>query len=150
MQRPNIERMVEVLMVEDNPADVRLAMEAWREMGVSHHLSVARNGDEALAFLRREPPHGRAPRPDLMILDLNLPRKDGRELLTELKVDPVLRRIPVIVLTTSNRDHDIARSYDLQASCYIVKPVGLDPALRVMRTIAEFWFTVASLPSAPR
>src|SRR2546426_10715287 len=124
MQRSGTERTLEVLMVEDNLADVGLAVEAWREAGVPHRLNVARTGEEALVVLRREPPHGRAPRPDLLILDLNLPRKDGRELLAELKSDPTLRHIPVIVLTTSNRDHDIRRSYDLQANCYIVKPVG--------------------------
>jgi len=148
MERRISERIFEVLMVEDNPADVRLAAEAWS--GVAHRLNVARNGEEALAYLRRRPPHHRAARPDLVILDLNLPRSDGRELLSELKTDPGLRRIPVIVLTTSDGLLDIQRSYDLQANCYIVKPVGLDPALSVMRAIADFWFGVVALPSGVR
>jgi CheY-like chemotaxis protein len=146
MPRAAEARVVEVLIVEDNPADVRLAKEAWRECGVPHHVRVATNGEEALEVLRCEGVHEGAPRPQLVVLDLNLPRMDGRELLERMKSDPELCRIPVVVLTTSDRDLDIRNSYQLQANCYVVKPVGLEPALRVMQAIASFWFTVASLP----
>jgi CheY-like chemotaxis protein len=139
-------RAVEVLIVEDNPADVRLAKEAWRELGVPHCIRVATNGEEALEVLRCEGVHEGSPRPQLVVLDLNLPRMDGRELLERMKRDPELGRIPVVVLTTSDRDLDIRTSYQLQANCYVVKPVGLEPALRVMKEIASFWFTVAALP----
>jgi len=137
---------VEVLIVEDNPADVRLAKEAWRECTTPHRVRVATNGEEALEILRGEGVHEGLPRPQLVVLDLNLPRMDGRELLERMKRDPDLCGIPVVVLTTSDRDLDIRTSYQLQANCYIVKPVGLEPALRVMQEIANFWFTVAALP----
>jgi len=150
MERQIADQRLEVLMVEDNAADVRIASEAWREAGVRHLLRVARNGEEALSVLRRQAPHDAARRPDLVILDLNLPRMDGRELLAELKSDAELRHIPVIVLTTSDRDRDIQRSYDLQANCYIVKPIGLESAFRVMRAIAEFWFEIVTLPPGKR
>jgi len=142
---PN-ERVVEVLLVEDNPADARLAKEAWREVAVPHRMRVATNGEDALEVLRCEGVHEGAPRPALVVLDLNLPRMDGRELLERMKGDPELCRIPVVVLTTSDRDLDIRTSYQLQANCYVVKPVGLEPAMRVLSKIAEFWFTVAALP----
>jgi chemotaxis family two-component system response regulator Rcp1 len=133
---------IEILLVEDNPADVRLTQEALREGKVKNNLSVARDGEEALAFLRREG----APRPDLILLDLNLPRRDGREVLKEIKDDPQLRMIPVVVLTTSAAEGDILKSYSLHANCYITKPVDLDQFITVVKSIDDFWLTIVRLP----
>src|SRR2546425_1183853 len=116
---------IEILLVEDNPADVRLTIETLKDAQVSSNLNVARDGVEAMAYLRREGPHARAARPDLVLLDLNLPRKNGREVLAEMKADQHLRRIPVVMLTTSQTDEDILKSYDLGANCYIPKPIEL-------------------------
>ncbi len=140
-------RSIEVLLVEDNPGDVRLTMEAMRESKVIVNLSVAPDGEEALAFLRRLGPHLGAPRPDLILLDLNLPRKDGREVLAEIKADADLRRIPVVVLTTSRAEEDILRTYDLHANCFITKPVDLDQFITVVASISDFWFSVVRLPT---
>jgi two-component system, chemotaxis family, response regulator Rcp1 len=140
---------VEILLVEDNPADVRLTVEVLRDGPVQNHLSVARDGVEALAFLRREGPYAGAARPDLILLDLNLPRKDGREVLAEVKSSPDLRTIPVIVLTTSADDRDVARSYELHANSYIIKPVDFDQFLAAMRSIEDFWLRRVSLPRLP-
>ncbi len=142
-------RPIEILLVEDNPGDVRLTIEALKEGKVSNNLSVARDGVEALAFLRREGSFSQAPRPDLVLLDLNLPRKDGREVLAEIKVDPLLRRIPVVVLTTSKAEEDILRTYDLHANCYITKPVDLEQFISVVRSIDDFWLSVVKLPPNP-
>ena len=139
---------VEILLVEDSPADVRLTVEALRDAKVRNNLHVAQDGEEALAFLRREGEHADAVRPDLILLDLNLPKKDGREVLEEIKADPQLRRIPVVVLTTSEAEQDILRSYDLHANCYITKPVDLDQFITVVRTIEDFWLTIVKLPPA--
>ncbi|HLI27394.1 MAG TPA: response regulator [Chloroflexota bacterium] len=144
--RPAAARPVEILLVEDNPGDVRLTVEALREARVANRLSVAADGQEALAFLRREGRYADAPRPDLILLDLNLPRKDGREVLAEIKADPVLRRIPVVVLTTSSAEQDILRSYDLHANCYITKPVDLEAFLTVVRAVEYFWLRIVALP----
>jgi CheY-like chemotaxis protein len=138
---------VEILLVEDNAGDVRLTQEALREGRVCNRLSVARDGVEALAYLRREGPHAYAPRPDLVLLDLNLPRKSGREVLQEMKSDPELRSIPVVVLTTSEDQQDVQRSYELNANCYITKPVELDEFLGVIQSVQDFWFTVVKLPT---
>ncbi len=146
MSSQSVSRPVEVLLVEDNPGDVRLTREALKEGSIRSHLHVARDGVEALAFLRRQGEHAGAPRPDLVLLDLNLPRKDGREVLTEIKEDAALRQIPVVVLTSSQADEDIRRAYDLHANCYIAKPVDLDRFIHVVRSIEEFWFTVVKLP----
>lgn len=137
---------VEILLVEDNAADVRLTIEALKEGKVRNRLSVARDGVEALAFLRREGEHAGAPRPDLILLDLNLPRMDGRELLAVIKEDPTLRRIPVVVLTTSKAEEDILRTYDLHANCYVTKPVDLDRFIEVVKSIDDFWLTIVRLP----
>ena len=137
---------VDILLVEDNPGDVRLTQEALREGKIHNRLTVARDGVEALAVLRREGPHTGAPRPDLILLDLNLPRKDGREVLADIKVDEQLRRIPVVVLTTSKAEEDILRTYDLHANCYITKPVDLDQFIEVIKSIDDFWLTVVRLP----
>jgi CheY-like chemotaxis protein len=146
MSSQAVSRPVEVLLVEDNPGDVRLTREALREGKIRNNLHVARDGVEALAFLRRQGEHAGAPRPDLILLDLNLPRKDGREVLTEIKDDASLRQIPVVVLTSSQAEEDIIRAYDLHANCYISKPVDLDQFISVVRSIEDFWFTVVKLP----
>lgn len=146
MSSQSVSRPVEVLLVEDNPGDVRLTREALREGKIRNNLHVARDGVEALAFLRRQGEHAGAPRPDLILLDLNLPRKDGREVLTEIKDDATLRQIPVVVLTSSQAEEDIIRAYDLHANCYISKPVDLDQFISVVRSIEDFWFTVVKLP----
>lgn len=139
-------RPVEILLVEDNPGDVRLTIEALKEGKVRNNLSVVKDGVEALAFLRREGPFAGATRPDLILLDLNLPKKDGREVLAEIKEDGALRRIPVVVLTTSKAEEDILRTYDLHANCYITKPVDLEQFISVVRSIDDFWLSVVRLP----
>ena len=137
---------IEILLVEDNEADVRLTQEALTDAKVRNRMSVATDGDEALMFLRRLGRHADAPRPDLILLDLNLPRKNGREVLAEIKQDSDLKRIPVVVLTTSRAEEDVIRSYDLHANCYITKPVDLDQFLSVVRSIEHFWLTIVTLP----
>jgi chemotaxis family two-component system response regulator Rcp1 len=146
MKRTSPGKPIEILMAEDNPGDVRLTMEALRDAKVLNHMSVAADGVEAMAFLRREGQHAHAPRPDLILLDLNMPRKDGREVLAEIKEDLDLRRIPVVVLTTSTAEKDIMESYDLHANCYIAKPVDLDQFLDVVKSIEDFWLTIVRLP----
>jgi two-component system, chemotaxis family, response regulator Rcp1 len=136
----------DILLVEDNPGDARLAQEALKEGRVPSRLKVVVDGVEAMNYLRRESAYGDAPRPHLVLLDLNLPRKDGRQVLAEMKADPELRRIPVVVLTTSQADQDIMRSYDLHANCYITKPVDLDRFISVVRSIEEYWCSVVTLP----
>jgi two-component system, chemotaxis family, response regulator Rcp1 len=138
---------VEILLVEDNPGDVRLTEEALREGKMRNNLTVARDGVEALQVLRREGPHASAAVPDLILLDLNLPRKDGREVLAEIKSDAQLRRIPVVVLTTSQAEEDILRSYDLHANCYIHKPVDFQSFISVIQSIDSFWLSVVKLPN---
>ena len=137
---------IRVLLVEDNPGDVRLTIEAMREGRVLNSMNVAVDGEEAMAFLRKQPPYEDAPRPDLILLDLNLPRKDGREVLAEIKADDSLRRIPVVILTTSRAEEDVLRSYNLHANCYITKPVDLDQFINVVKSINDFWFSVVRLP----
>lgn len=141
-----LSRPIEVLLVEDNPGDVRLTREALREAKVRNHLHVAPDGVAALAFLRREEEHAGAVRPDLILLDLNLPRKSGREVLEEIKADPSLRAIPVVILSSSEAEQDILRAYDLHANCYVTKPVDLDQFITVVKSIEEFWFTIVKLP----
>jgi two-component system, chemotaxis family, response regulator Rcp1 len=139
-------RAVEILLVEDNPGDVRLTIEALREAKVHNHLSVAHDGLEAMAFLHRQGAFANAPRPDLILLDLNLPRKDGREVLTEIKTDLMFRRIPVVILTTSQAEEDIIKAYNLNANCYISKPVDLDQFVKVVKSIEDFWLEIVRLP----
>lgn len=141
-------RDIEILLVEDNPGDVRLLREAWRESRVANSIIVVTDGEQALAYLRREGCYANALRPDLILLDLNLPRKDGREVLREVKDDPELRRIPVVVMTTSHAEADILSSYNLHANCYIPKPVDLDEFIAVMRVVEEFWLHIVKLPSS--
>lgn len=140
-------RPIEILLVEDNPGDVRLTVEALKEGKVHNRLNVARDGVEALDYLRRRTPYADAERPDVILLDLNLPRKDGREVLAEIKNDEELRRIPVVILTTSKAEEDILRSYQLHANCYVTKPVDLDQFMTVVRSIEDFWFSIVRLPS---
>lgn len=139
-------RPVEILLVEDNPGDVRLTREALREGKVRNNLHVAADGVEALHFLRKEGRFADAVRPDLILLDLNLPKKDGREVLEDIKSDPDLRYIPVVVLTSSQAEQDILRAYDLHANCYVSKPVDLDQFIHVVHSIEDFWFTIVKLP----
>jgi len=138
---------IEILLVEDSPGDVRLTREAFKDAKVHISLHVAPDGAEAMAFLRREGDYANVPRPDLILLDLNLPKKDGREVLGEIKESPTLKSIPVVVLTTSASEADILRSYNLHANCYITKPVGLNGFLDVVKSIDDFWLTVVKLPS---
>ncbi len=140
-------RPVEILLVEDNAADVRLTVEALKEGKVRNHLTVAQDGVVAMQVLKREGQYRQARRPDLVLLDLNLPRMDGRELLARIKEDADLKRIPVVVLTTSKAEEDIVRSYNLHANCYITKPVDLERFIQVVRSIDEFWLTVVKLPT---
>ncbi len=146
MNSANAGRPINILLVEDNPGDARLTMEALRDAKVRNELSVVVDGVEAMAFLRRENGYAGAPRPDLILLDLNLPRKDGRQVLEEIKQDKNLQRIPIAVLTTSQAEKDILTSYNLHANCYITKPVDLDEFMRVVKGIEEFWLSIVKLP----
>ena len=141
---------IEVLLVEDSPGDVRLTREAFKDAKVHIKLHVASDGADAMAFLRREGEHCNAPRPDLILLDLNLPKKDGREVLAELKESPTLKCIPVVILTTSASEADIRGSYQLHANCFITKPVDLGGFLTVVKSIDNFWLSVVKLPHEPR
>jgi chemotaxis family two-component system response regulator Rcp1 len=139
-------RPIEILMVEDNPGDVRLTVEALKEGKVRNNFHTVADGEEALAYLRRRGRYAEAARPDLILLDLNLPKKSGREVLAEIKDDPELRRIPVVILTVSQAEQDILKSYNLHANFYITKPVDLDQFLEVVKSIENFWLTVVMLP----
>jgi len=142
-------KAITILLVEDNPGDADLAREALEGSKISNNLFVAEDGEKAMAFLRREGPYAGMPRPDLVLLDLNLPRKDGREVLSEIKSDPELRAIPVVILTTSQAEEDVCRSYNLHANCYITKPIDLNQFLHVVRTIENFWLSIVVLPTRP-
>lgn len=139
-------RLIEILLVEDNTGDIRLTREAFKDGKVLNKLSVVEDGAEAMAFLRREGKYTDAPRPDLILLDLNLPKKDGRQVLAEIKVDQNLKRIPVVILTTSKSEEDILKTYDLHANCYVTKPVDLEQFFTVVRSVQHFWFSVVKLP----
>ena len=138
---------VEILLVEDNPADVRLTKEALKEGKVYSNLHWAKDGVEALEFLRRQGKHTAAPRPDIVLLDLNLPKKDGRQVLHDIKNDENLKRIPVVILTTSKAEEDVLKSYNLHANCYVTKPVDLEKFIIVVKSIDMFWLTVVTLPN---
>jgi CheY-like chemotaxis protein len=144
LSEPNV---CEILLVEDNPADARLTREALGEGKMLNRLHHVKDGIEALQFLRREGPFQDAPRPAVVLLDLNLPRKDGRQVLSEMKQDPELRLIPVVVLTTSEAERDILKSYELNANCYITKPVDLEKFIYIIQTIEAFWLAVVTLPN---
>jgi chemotaxis family two-component system response regulator Rcp1 len=137
---------IEILLVEDNAGDVRLAQEAFKESKVRNSLFVIEDGVEAMAFLRRQGKYAQAPRPDLILLDLNLPRKDGREVLAEIKADDNLKRIPVVMLTISKAEEDILKAYNLHVNCYITKPIDLEQFMEVVKTIEDFWLTIVKLP----
>ena len=139
---------VEILLVEDNPGDVRLVEEALKDGRGNTRLNIVEDGIEAIAYLRKEDGYGEVTRPDLILLDLNLPRKDGREVLAEIKEDPSLRRIPVVVLTTSESETDIRNAYELYANCYITKPSGLEQFVEVMKSVQYLWSRVATLPAS--
>ena len=140
-------RPVEILLVEDSPADVRLTKEALRESKIINRLNVATDGVDALDYLRKQGRYADVKRPDLILLDLNLPRKNGRQVLAEIKEDPELRRIPVVVITSSRAEEDVVRSYDLHANCYVNKPIDLEQFVEVVRSIENFWLGIVTLPS---
>ena len=139
-------RDIEILLVEDNPADVQLTIEALKDAKLKNHLSVARDGVEAMAFLRRQGEFANAPRPDLILLDLNMPRKNGREVLQDVKSDDSLKIIPVVILTTSEAEQDIIKSYRLSANCYVTKPVDFFQFMKVVKAIEDFWMCIVKLP----
>ena len=146
MSNHRLVKPIEILLVEDNPGDADLAREALEGSKFHNDLHVVDDGEKAMAFLRREGPYADAPRPGLILLDLNLPRKDGRQVLAEIKADENLRRIPVVILTTSRAEEDIIKSYDLHANCFITKPIDLSQFLNVVRAIEDFWLSIVVLP----
>lgn len=147
MQRSQNVRPVQILLVEDNPGDIRLTIEALKEAKVLNRLTVVKDGIEALSLLRRQGPHAQAAPPDLILLDLNLPRKDGREVLAEIKADDNLKRIPVVILTTSQDEQDMFKTYNLHANCYITKPVDFEQFINVVKLVDDFWLGIVTLPS---
>ena len=146
MENENNRKLMTILLVEDSPSDADLTVEALEEGNTLNELHIVGDGIEALQFLRHEEPYADAPNPDLILLDLNLPRKDGREVLKEIKADKNLKRIPVIVLTTSSAEEDVCRTYDDYANCYVTKPVNIDEFIRVLRSMEEFWLTFVKFP----
>lgn len=147
MSLENVGRAAEFLLVEDNPGDVRLTCEALTESKVRNNLSIVGDGMEAMAFLYREGKYADAPRPDVILLDLNLPKKNGLEVLAEIKADPNLKRIPVVIITSSEAEQDILKTYDLHVNCYVNKPVDLEQFIKVVQSIETFWLTIVRLPS---
>ncbi len=141
-------KAVEILLVEDSPIDVKLTEEALHEIQVKNNLHVVTDGEDAMDFVKRQGKHQHAPRPDFILLDLNLPKKDGREVLAEIKADPDLRSIPVVILTTSRAQQDILKTYNMHVNCYITKPVDMNQFLDVIKSISNFWLNVAALPKA--
>lgn len=146
MNNPPNAKDIEILLVEDNPGDVRLTMEALKDCKMRNTLYVVEDGEEAMSFLYKKGKYADAPHPDLILLDLNLPKKNGKEVLFEIKENPKLKRIPVVILTTSKAEEDILKTYDLHANCYITKPVDFDQFISVVRKIEDFWFTIVKLP----
>lgn len=146
MNMEEIAKEIEILVVDDSPGDVRLTVEALKDGKIHNHLSVVDDGEEALAFLRQQGQYATVPRPDLILLDLNLPKKDGREVLREIKQEGDLKRIPVVILTISTAEKDILKAYDLHANCYVTKPVDFDQFTNVVKSIEDFWFAVVKLP----
>jgi CheY-like chemotaxis protein len=137
---------IEILLIEDNPADVRLTKEAFKEARVRNNIHVVQDGDSALAFVQQKAPYQDAPRPDLILLDLNLPKKDGREVLAEIKADPQTHLIPVVILTTSDDEEDVLRSYNLNANAYLVKPIDVMRFIKMVQSLSAFWLTFVKLP----
>lgn len=150
MSQPEYVMPIEILLVEDSPGDVELARGSLESSKLRLVLHVVDDGEEAMDFLRRSGKHAKAPRPDLVLLDLNLPKKDGREVLAEIKADPELKRIPVVILTTSSEEADVLRAYNLHANCYITKPIDLRQFVEVVRAVESFWLTIVKLPPAGR
>jgi len=146
MNPRSIQKPIEILLVEDSPADILITREAFADAKLANTLHVVEDGVRAMEFLRREGSYASFPRPDLILLDLNLPRKNGREVLAEIKADAEFKSIPVIILTTSSADEDILQAYDLHANCYVIKPVGFDNFLKAIQSIQNFWFSVVVLP----
>lgn len=140
-------KKAEVLLVEDNPGDIRLLQEAFKEGEVVSHLNITRDGEQAMAYLRQEGPYANSPRPAFILLDLNLPRKDGREVLAEIKRDETLRQIPVVILSTSTNVEDVRRAYDLHANCYVPKPFDIDRLAELGRSLEDFWLNTVLLPT---
>ena len=147
MNMEEVGRPIEILLVEDNPGDVRLTQEVFKDSKIRNRLHVARDGEEAMTFLRNGVNRGDGARIDLILLDLNLPKKDGREVLAEIKADDGLKHIPVIVLTVSSAEEDILRSYNLHANCYLTKPIEFDEFVRIVRSIEDFWLAIVKLPA---
>jgi CheY-like chemotaxis protein len=143
-----IQQKIEILLIEDNPGDVRLIRESLKDGKVCNNLTVVGDGEEALSLLHKESQYKDSPSPDLILLDLNLPRKDGREILAEIKSDPLLKHIPVVIITSSEAEQDIIKAYNLQANCYITKPVDLTQFIYVVRSIEDFWLTIVKLPKS--
>jgi len=139
-------KAVEILLIEDNPGDVRLTVEALKESKIINNLNVVDDGIEALSYLQKEGIYKDKPRPDLIILDLNLPKKDGREVLGEIKSEDSLKQIPIAILTTSEAEEDIIKSYELHANCYITKPVNMEQFIKVVKSVGDFWFSIVMLP----
>lgn len=137
---------IEILLIEDNPADIRLTKEAFREARIQNNIHVVQDGDGAIAFVHRDEPYQDAPRPDLILLDLNLPKKDGREVLEEIKADPQIHQIPVVILTTSNDEEDVLRSYNLHANAYLVKPIDVMRFIKMIQSLESFWLSFVRLP----
>lgn len=147
MQHSHGGNTIEILLVEDNPADVRLTIEAFKDSKITNHVSVVNDGEEAMDFLHKRGKYADEIRPDLILLDLNLPKKDGREVLSEIKADPGLKTIPVIVLTTSDADQDVWKAYDAGVNSYITKPLNLEQFIRICHSIKDFWLMIVKLPS---
>jgi two-component system response regulator len=147
MTTPAVLKNIEILLVEDSQSDVIITREAFKEAKLLNTLHVVNDGVQALEFLRQQGIYASAPRPDLILLDLNLPRKNGREILAEVKEDPKFRTIPIVILTTSSADEDIVKAYALHANCYVVKPIGFDNFLKAVQSIQSFWFSVVALPA---
>ncbi len=146
MDMKNKFKAVEILLIEDNPGDVRLTVEALKESKIINNLNVVDDGIEALSYLQKEGIYKDKPRPDLIILDLNLPKKDGREVLGEIKSNDSLKQIPIVILTTSEVEEDIIKSYELHANCYIIKPVNMEQFIKVVKSVGDFWFSIVMLP----
>jgi chemotaxis family two-component system response regulator Rcp1 len=147
MKQQDNSKVVDILLVEDNEGDARLAIEAMRDSKIRNTLHHVSDGEEAMAFLRKEGKYAKAPRPDLILLDLNLPKKDGRQVLAEIKEDDEIKRIPVVILTVSSAEEDILKTYNLHANCYITKPIDLSQFMKVVRSVEDFWLTIVKLPN---
>jgi CheY-like chemotaxis protein len=145
-EKVNLVKAIEILLIEDSPGDVRLTQEALKDSKLINNLSIVRDGVDAMTFLRQEGPYSQSPRPDLILLDLNLPKKDGRQVLQEIKSDEALMRIPVVILTTSDNEKDVLITYNLHANCYITKPVDFMQFINVVKSIEHFWFSIVKLP----